>query len=92
MSNNKMFAVMLFNTEFELGISNNPNKWVNVKNYKFYGNDAGIKALNFYANIPNPASQLIEAYSEQELIDKMNSMLKNFNDNQWLNNNLYPYL
>lgn len=85
----KIFAVMLFNTEFELGISNTPNKWVNVKNYKF--ND-GQSALDFYTNTPNPASQLIDATSEEELESKMNDMLQNYNDQKWLEENLYPYL
>lgn len=85
----KVFAVMLFNTEIELGISNTPNKWVNTKNYKF--ND-GAAALDFYANTPCPASQLIDANSEEELVEEMNTMIKNYQDENWLENNLYPYL
>lgn len=85
----KIFAVMLFNTEIELGISNTPNKWVNTKNYKF--ND-GTSALDFYANTPNPASQLIDATSEEELESKMNDMIHNFQNENWLEENLYPYL
>ena len=85
----KVYAVMLFFTEIELGISTVPNKWVNIKNVKF---DNGADAVNYYANTKCPASQLIDAESEEELIEKMNQMIKNFNNQEWLDNDLYPYL
>ena len=84
---NKYWALMLFNTELELGISNAPGKWVNTANV-FFTN--GIAALNAYSNTPNPASQLIDARTVEELEIKMEEMLQNFKNEKWLENNLYP--
>lgn len=85
----KYYALMLFYSETDLDISDNPRKWVNVQN-RYYVN--GEEALNAYANTPCPASQLIDANSIEELVAKMNQMLVNFNDNDYLEKNLYPYL
>jgi len=86
----KFHSLMLFDTERHLGISENPTKWVHLKTLKF-GN-RGDLALYAYANIPNPASQLINAWSEKELEEKELQMIENFKDQNWLNKNLYPYL
>ena len=86
---NKYWALMLFNTELELGISNEPGKWVNTGN-AFYKD--GLSALNAYANTPNPASQLIDARTVEELEIKMEEMSQHFKDNKWLEENLYPYM
>ena len=83
------WALMLFNTEIELGISNNPNKWVNTGN-KYFNN--GTEALNAYANIPNPASQLVDGETPEELAKEMEDMLQHYDDEKWLEENLYPYL
>ena len=80
---------MLFETELRLGVSNNPNKWVNTTNYYF---NNGTEALECYANTPNPASQLIEATDDYELKCKMGEMMINYRNENWLNENLYPYL
>lgn len=85
----KYYAVMFFNTELELGISNTPNKWLNTGLLVF---DDGLRALETYSNIPNPASQLIDATTIEELNTKCIDMLHNFQNNEWLENNLYPYL
>lgn len=87
--NSKVYAVMLFMTEMEMGISQIPNKWINTKNYRF---NNGQDALDFYANTPCSASQLIDANSEEELVSKMNEMILNYQNEQWLQDNLYPYL
>ena len=81
---------MLFDTERNLGISQDPTKWVHMKTLKF-GN-RGALALYSYANIPNPASQLIEGLSEEELEEKELQMIENFKDQNWLNENIYPYI
>ena len=86
---NKYWALMLFNTELELGISNAPGKWVNTGN-AFYKD--GLSALNAYSNTPNPASQLIDARTIEELENKMEEMLNNFKDEKWLETYLYPCL
>ena len=85
----KYWALMLFCTEMEAGISTKPNKWVNSLNL-FFTN--GLEALEAYANIPNPASQLIDGESPEELAQEMEDMLHNFDDEKWLEENLYPYL
>ena len=88
--NKKYHALMLFDHERHLGISQDPTKWVHLKTLKF-GN-RGDLALYAYANIPNPASQLIDALTEEELEEKEMQMIENFKDQNWLNENLYPYL
>lgn len=85
----KYFAVLFFNTELEIGKSNNPNKWVCTGIKKFTD---GAQALYVYANTPNPASQLIDAYSQEELNNKIQEMFDNYNNQKWLNEHLYPYL
>jgi len=77
----KIFAVMFFNTEFELGISANPYAWINTGNIVTLN---GFEALEIYANTPNPASQILDAESIEELTDKMLEMNKNFKDEKWL--------
>ena len=89
-SNKKYHALMLFDHERNLGISQDPTKWVHMKTLKF-GN-RGDLALYAYANIPNPASQLIDALSEKELEEKEMQMIENFKDQNWLDKNIYPYI
>lgn len=86
---NRVYALMLFYTELELGISQKPNVWLNYGN-QYYEN--GAQALEAYANTPCAASQLIDARDKDELLIKMNDMLNHFKDNKWLEENLYPYL
>ena len=88
--NKKLHALMLFDHELNLGISQDPTKWVHMKTLKF-GN-RGDLALYAYANIPNPASQLIEGLSKEELKEKELQMIENFKDQNWLNENIYPYI
>lgn len=85
----KKFALMLFETELDLGISNQPGKWVNTKNIKY---DKGIDALEAYANTRCPASQLVDAPTDEELDKEIEQMRKNYQDEKWLEENLYPYL
>lgn len=86
---NKVYALMLFYTELEMGISQKPNVWFNYGN-RYYEN--GSQALEAYANTPCPASQLIDARDKDELLIKMNDMLNHFKDSKWLEENIYPYL
>lgn len=84
----KFFAVMIFYQGYEIGLPNG-NAWVNVNNLVFQDHSA---ALNAYANIPCPASQLVEADTRAELLEKIKEMQKNYHNEKWLNENLYPYL
>lgn len=88
----KVLAVMLFYRASELGIPREvarPNQWINTRNIRF---DDTFSAMQYYANTPCPASQLIEAGSMKELESKMNEMISNFGNPDWLRDNLYPYL
>lgn len=82
-------ALMLFDTAINLGTSNEPEVWVNYKTLLF---DNGKDALNAYVNIPCPASQLITAEDDYELKCKIGEMILNYQDKDWLNKYLYPYL
>lgn len=83
------WALMLFETEMELGISNRPNRWVNTSNRYF---NEGILALEACANTPCPASQLVDGETPEELEKEMLDMLNNYKDEKWLEENLYPCL
>lgn len=88
----KCFAVMLFWQNRDRGIPEevaDPNEWMNTVTLNFEDSQA---ALEYYANTPCPASQLIEANSWKELEEKKAQMEANFKDKEWLNKNLYPYL
>lgn len=85
----KKFAVMLFDTEINLGVSATPNKWVNYKNVYF---DNGVEALHYYSNTMCPASQLIDGVDDYELQCKMGEMMLNYMDDKWIEDNLLPYL
>lgn len=83
------WALMMFFTEMELGISSTPNKWVNVRNIYY---DNGIAALNAYAEAKCPASQLVDGETEEELLISMENMIQHYADDKWLEENLYPYM
>jgi hypothetical protein len=85
----KRWALMLFFTEMELGISNKPNRWVNVRNIYY---NTGIEALNAYSNTKCPASQLVDGKTDEELQQNMLDMLEHYRDEKWLEENLYPYM
>lgn len=83
----KFFALMLFYQVLNRVTGN--MDWVNTNNILY---DDYAAALDAYANTPCPASQLIEAETKEELEKKMEQMQKNFKDEKWLDENLYPYL
>lgn len=85
----KYWALMLFFTEIETGKSTSPNKWVNTNNI-FYGD--GVSALNAYAETKCPASQLVDGKTKDALLDAMVEMSENYRNEEWLEENLYPYL
>ena len=85
----KYFGLMLFYSELDLGISQNPHKWVHVRTLMY---PTGFEALEAYANTPCPASQLIRAVSMDDFRLQEEKMRANFKDEQWLETELYPYL
>jgi len=49
-------------------------------------------ALEIYANTPNPASQLIEGETEEELLKAADKMEDDMHDLEYLAKNVEPYL
>lgn len=84
---NKKYAVMLFDTEVNLGLSTHPNRWVNVEN-KYFEN--GADALHYYTNYGSQFSEIIDAEDTYELQCKMGEMMLNYRNEEWLNKNVYP--
>ena len=86
----KYWGVMLFFTGLEMGQENaKPNQWVNTNNVYFTN---GTEALNYYANTPCPASQIVDGVSPEDLANNMYEMVENYQNEEWLNKELYPYL
>lgn len=58
--------------------------------------DTGIltpgQAMYVYANVPNPASQLIEAEDEVQLQVKVLKNIENMSNFDWVEKNIDPYL
>lgn len=80
----KYYCVMLFFEESDITGYYNPEtkeNWINTRNVYFHN---GTMALDFYANTRCPASQLIDAYTIEELVQKRNQMLNNFKDEKFL--------
>ncbi len=78
----KYYCVMLFVEESDITCNPQDNgKWINTRNVYFHN---GGMALDYYANTPCPASQLIDAETLPELIQARNQMLLNFKDKKFL--------
>lgn len=87
----KLFCVMLFYTEKEIGagdIETLTDKFINTRNAYFHN---GTLALNYYANTPCPASQLIDAETIEELVIKRNQMLINMNNEEFVMKYIMPF-
>ena len=82
----KKYAVMLFDTEVNLGVSIQPNKWVNVENKYF---DNGADALHYYTHSDSQFLEIIDAEDMYELQCKMGEMLINYMEDAWLNEHVY---
>lgn len=81
-SEKRVYAVMTFNTEFELGLSNKPYEWVNSSSVITLD---GKKALWLYINNENQMVEIIDASSFDELNEKMIKMTKNFKNPEFVN-------
>lgn len=78
----KYYCVMLFVEESDITCDSKDNgKWINTRNVYFHN---GAMALDYYANTPCPASQLIDAETLPELIKARNQTLLNFKDEKFL--------
>ena len=84
---------MLFETKQNLHIADaNASDANDYVNYFNKDTTSGVEALNYYANTPCPASQLIDAESPEQLQELKIQVINNFNNKQWLESNLHPYL
>jgi uncharacterized OsmC-like protein len=70
---------MFFFSEAELGMSFRNDVFVYMEG-KDYDTDKAQEALDVYANTRCPASQLIEAETELEMLEKKLKMVNNFKD------------
>ena len=48
--------------------------------------------LDAYANTPCPAFQCFEADSEEEIKQKVEEFKNNFENEEWLEEHIYPYI
>lgn len=71
----RIYAIMTFNTEFELGISSKPYEWVNSSNTLTVD---GEEALAIYLSSDSPMTKLVDGESFEELNEKMIEMTYNF--------------
>lgn len=87
----KYYMVMLFYRASEIGIplKGQEDFWINTANHPF---DKPFQALEYYANTPCPASQLLSSDSLEDLDRQVRQMKKNYHDPKWLETNLYPYI
>ena len=46
--------------------------------------DSAFEALNLYANIPNPESQLVQGKTHEELVENLLLLHENMEDPEWL--------
>lgn len=82
-SEKRVYAVMEFNTEFELGLSNKPYEWVNSSSIVTLN---GKEALALYVTTENPMVEILDAHSFDELNKKMIQMTNNFKNPEFVNN------
>lgn len=81
-SEKRVYAVMEFNTEFELGLSNKPYEWVNSSSIVTIN---GEEALALYVKSENPMVEILDAHSFDELNKKMIKMANNFKNPEYVN-------
>lgn len=87
--NQRVYAIMFFDTEINLNLSSQPNKWANYKNQFF---DKGEDAFYNYAIDLNLANMIVEADNVDKLPYAMLDAYNDINDPAWQNEYLYPYL
>jgi hypothetical protein len=81
----RIYAVMEFNTELELGISCKPYEWVNSNTFVTLD---GAEALHKYIHSTIPMVEIIDANSFDELNKKMIKMANNYKRPAYVNNKI----
>ena len=51
-----------------------------------------LTALDVYANTPNPASQLVEGDTIDEVTSEATAMINKMKDHEYVEKYVYPYL
>lgn len=72
---------MFFFSEEEIGSSERNDKFVLRQ---IFVTQNKMEALEVYANTRCPASQLISAESDEELVNKIDQIKDNFNNPEWV--------
>lgn len=84
------FAVIFYRSYEELGLEDGtPFKFVAQSEYRTLNSG---NAFNIYANTRCPASELIQAHSQEELESLIAQSKKNHLDPAWTEENIIPYL
>lgn len=84
------FAVIFYHSHEELGIKDKSPFRFNARSE--YRTLDSRNAFNIYANTQCPASELIQAHSQEELEGLIAQSKKNHLDPDWTKENLIPYL
>lgn len=80
------YAVLEFDTELSLGLSNKPNQWVNTNTYETRD---GAKALYKYIYSDAASVQLFTADDAYSLHAMIGEMILNYMDEAWVDKNVY---
>lgn len=84
-----LYAVAFFYSAQEIGIESNNEPFIYRGTAVF---DNKTEQIERYANTMCPASQTLEADTEEELKEKIQQLCNNFKDTAWLEKNIYPYI
>lgn len=83
MDNCKIHAILYFDTEINLGISNTPLKFFNYDT-KIFNN--GTEALYEFMQDDNPYRILLSAYTEEDMAYMSAEAIENFQNEEWVTN------
>lgn len=90
-SKKEFHCVLLYDSELEIG-KTPLRPYVYVRRGKPYYFKSYHEALSYYCNIPNPASKMLSANSENELQELIDDYDRKMMDSAWVKENLIPYM
>lgn len=82
-------AVLFFDTEINLGISDKPMRYFNYKTLTF---DNGTEALWTYANTHCTWSELISGNDDEELARLSAEKIEQMQDEEYITEHVMPYM
>lgn len=83
------YAILFFDTEINLGISDKPMSFFNYKTLIF---DNGTEALWVYANTHCTWSELISGNDEEELARLSAEKIEEMKDEKYITEHVIPYM